>query len=107
MELTRDQIEKILKWAGWRHYNPDNPQTYWIDPEDKTERASFEPNLNSLDVLWKIIERNDLTVTVFCNHTHGEGVLRYSVRIFKGLVHFEYSDSLVEAMQKSLLEMVE
>jgi len=54
--LTDEQKEKMLKWAGYLHYNPNDVNTYFYRADDPKKTAIFEPNLESLDVLIGIVE---------------------------------------------------
>jgi len=107
--LTDSDKELILKWAGYRHYIPDDPQTYWIAPNSKDYEAIFEPDLNSLDVLIKIVDAKTWRFEVQKNITSKWYVNLKSISKdgYPGKWVDDESDNLVEALQNCLLKLAQ
>jgi len=107
--LTNEQAEKILTYGGWTK----QPCTLfgrqdgylWISPQPSLE---LDPNLDDLNVIMNIIERNKIVFSSFYDPSNCMVKQPATVRIVTDNgTHWGYGNSLIEALQEAFLKLVE
>jgi hypothetical protein len=105
--MTNQEREQILKWAGYKQISND-----WFNPKCEYVCSCSLPNLDSIDTLMEIVERQYKgtetrieTTTDYGNYTHNT----YYVAVKAGC-HIiratgESNISLVEALQQALIKL--